>query len=761
MGNEQHFQAIIQNVSDIITTLDADGSIRYVNPSIQPVLGYQAEMITGRKFFEFLHPDDLSKIKSVLTQQSLASKVSLVAELRLLHKDGRWRTFEAAGKNLLDDVNVAGVVVHCRDITGRKQGEAALESINQQLKLAYDQAIIYAEELKEEIKERKRIENALRLVQEELERRVEERTNELSKANIELRQQISEREQIQEALRESEERYALAARGANDGLWDWNLYTDEIYYSPRWKTMLGYREQDITSQPEEWFNRIHPDDIERLRSDIAAHRSGQTSHLQNEHRILHQDGHYRWMLCRGVAVRDATGHPYRIAGSQTDITPRKTFEQQLMHDALHDALTGLPNRAFFMKQLDQVVERTKQNETRLFAVLFLDLDRFKVINDSLGHLIGDQLLKTIAERLKVSVRSADVVARLGGDEFAILLNNITNMAETERVANRIQAELAKPVDLNGHEVFLTASIGITLGNGKYSRSEDLLRDADTAMYGAKVAGRAQHTLFDTTQHTQAMSRLQLEADLWRAVRRHEFKIYYQPIVSLTTGKIAGVEALLRWQHPRWGLMKPQEFIQMAEETGLIVPIGDWVLCTACAQVKEWQMSGYSSLRLAVNISARQFKQGGLLSSIANTLNETELPASMLDLEIIEQTELEDIALILQTLNKLKKLGIQVSVDDFGVGSSLSFLKDFSFNTLKIDRAFINEITTDKAVIVTAIISMARHLNLRVVAEGVETTEQLAFLQGQQCDEMQGYIFSPPLPTEGIEHLLEQERSLSF
>jgi diguanylate cyclase (GGDEF)-like protein/PAS domain S-box-containing protein len=759
--SERRFQAIIENIPDIITTLDTDGYIRYISSSIQRVLGYQVGKITGRNFFEFLHPDDLSKVKSIFIQPDQVSKISLAAELRLLHKDGTWRMFEAIGKNLLDDVNVAGVVVNCRDITGRKQGEAALESINQQLKLAYDQAIIYAEELKEEIKERKRVENTLRLVQEELERRVEERTNDLSKANIELRQQISEREQIQEALRESEERYALAARGANDGLWDWNLHTDKIYYSPRWKAMLGYKECEITKRPEEWFKRVHPDDIEQLRSDIAAHRSGQTSHLQNEHRILHQDGYYRWMLCRGLAVRDAAGQPYRIAGSQTDITPRKTFEQQLLHDALHDALTGLPNRAFFMKQLDQAMERTKQNETCLFAVLFLDLDRFKVINDSLGHLVGDQLLKMIAKRLKVSVRSADVVARLGGDEFAILLNDIADMAETERVANRIQVELAKPVNLNGHEVFLTASIGITLGNGKYRRSEDLLRDADTAMYGAKVAGRAQHTLFDTTQHTRAMSRLQLEADLWRAVRRQEFKIYYQPIVSLATSKVVEVEALLRWQHPRWGLMKPQEFIQMAEETGLIVPIGDWVLYTACTQVKEWQRSGYSSLRLAVNISARQFKQGGLLSSITNTLNETKLPACTLDLEIVEQTELEDIALILQTLDKLKKLGIQVSVDDFGVGSSLSFLKDFSFNTLKIDRAFINDIITDKAAIVTAIISMARHLNLRVVAEGVETTEQLAFLQAQQCDEMQGYIFSPPLPAEDIKHLLEKEWALSI
>lgn len=571
----------------------------------------------------------------------------------------------------------------------------------------------------------------------------------LETSNQELQAGIKALKRTEQTLQESEERYALAARGANDGLWDWNLKTNEIYFSTRWKSMLGCLENEIGNNLSEWFNRVHHSDIEQLKAGIADHLEGRTPHFENEHRILHQDQSYRWMLSRGLAVRSADGKAYRIAGSQTDITDRKRAESQLLHDAFHDALTGLPNRVLFMDRLEQAIERGKRRQDNLFAVLFLDLDRFKVVNDSLGHLIGDQLLMAIARRLEACLRPGDTVARLGGDEFTILLENIYEVKNATQVADRIQQELTLPFNLGGHEVFTGVSIGIALSTTGYDRPEDLLRDADTTMYHAKAQGKGRFEVFDSTMHTKALALLQLETDLRRAIERGDFCLHYQPLVSLNTGRITGFEALVRLVHPERGLVSPAEFIPVAEETGLIVPIGWWVLREACRQMRaiQLQFPASGSLFISVNFSGKQFLQPNLIEQITQILQETGLDACSLGLEITESGLMENAESATIMLKQLRALGVQLFLDDFGTGySSLNYLHHFPINSLKIDRCFINRMgdNGENTEIIRSIVTLAHSLGMNVTAEGVETKAQLAQLTALKCEHAQGYFFSEPV-----------------
>ncbi|MBI2401453.1 MAG: diguanylate cyclase, partial [Gemmatimonadetes bacterium] len=421
---------------------------------------------------------------------------------------------------------------------------------------------------------------------------------------------ITQRKAAEAALRESEERYALAASGATDGIWDWDLRSGVAYFSSRWKGILGYGEDELGRVPDEWLKRIHADDLPRVKVELATHGEARTPHFESEHRLLHKDGTYRWVLVRGLAVRDQQGEAYRMAGSLTDISDRKKAEEQLIHDALHDPLSNLPNRAFFMTLLDRAIKRTRRRSEYLFAVLFVDLDRFKLVNDSLGHGVGDQLLAAISLRLKSCVRPGDVVARLGGDEFTILLEDIRGVNDATRVAERIQAELKEPFIFDGREVFTSASIGIALSTAGHERPEYFLRDADTAMYRAKARGKARYEMFDEAMHARAVAQLQLETDLRRALERGEFRVRYQPIVVLSSGQVTGFEALVRGQDSERGLIAPGEFIPIAEETGLILPIGRWVMEQACKQTREWidRFPEYPDLSISVNLSAKHFQQ---------------------------------------------------------------------------------------------------------------------------------------------------------
>jgi diguanylate cyclase (GGDEF)-like protein/PAS domain S-box-containing protein len=559
-----------------------------------------------------------------------------------------------------------------------------------------------------------------------------------------------ERKRAEVALRESEERYALASQGANDGLWDWDMRTSRIYFSPRWKSMLGYEEEEIGELPSEWFDRVHPDDRLVLKAEISAHQGGGTPNFKSEHRMLHKDGIYRWVLSRGIAVRHVSGEAYRMAGSQSDITARKLAERRLQHDAFHDALTGLPNRALFLDRLGMVIAHARRRGGHPYSVLFLDLDRFKNVNDSLGHHVGDELLVAVARRLESLLRPGDSVSRLGGDEFAILLDDVIDGTQATRVAQRVNRELARPFNLRGHEVFVTMSLGIALGSScDYERPEDVLRDADTAMYRAKAAGKDRHALFDRKMHDRAVAILQLENDLRRAIERQEFEIHYQPIVSLTSGKLDAFEALLRWHHPVRGLLHPETFISIAEDTGLIVPIGWWVLREACRQLAEWQ-SLYPrgrSVPVSVNISGKQFMQLDLIKRVKKILRETQVQTGSLHLEMTESTIMDHGEAALAKLSQLRDLGVKLYIDDFGTGySSLSYLHRLPMDALKIDRSFINYAgdSGGRSEIVHTIVTLARTLGMGVAAEGIETAEQVSRLRGLSCQYGQGYFFSKPI-----------------
>jgi diguanylate cyclase (GGDEF)-like protein/PAS domain S-box-containing protein len=553
-------------------------------------------------------------------------------------------------------------------------------------------------------------------------------------------------------LRESEERYALAVRAANDGIWDWNLKTNEIYYSSRWKEMLGCREDEVGPTSNEWFKRVHPDDYKQVQANLVAHLKGLTPHFECEYRIQHSNGSYFWVLSRGLAVRDAKGTAYRMAGSQSDINARKLAEQRLAHDAVHDALTGLPNRLLFLDRLQNRLDRTKRNSNDLFAVMFIDLDRFKVVNDSLGHSVGDQLLVTVATRLKHCLRPEDTVSRLGGDEFAVLLDSVNGIGDARQVADRIKGQLRTTTLLGTIERSPSASIGIVIFNPHYSSAGELLRDADSAMYYAKSLGGNQHQVFDSAMHINAVDLIQLEGELKRAVERKEWLVYYQPIISLKSGKPVGAEALVRWQHPQRGVLSPKDFIQVAEDTGLILPIGDYVLRAACMQARAWREAGRPHFWVSVNISARQFQEKDLVEKVTRVLSETGLPSEGLRLEITETLAIQDMKYTMRLMKELNELGVYTSLDDFGTGySSLSYLKQFPLKVLKIDRSFINDIQPNQKdeSIVTAIIAMARSFNLEVVAEGVEKDEQLTFLRSQMCDSVQGFLLSRPMPAEDL------------
>jgi diguanylate cyclase (GGDEF)-like protein/PAS domain S-box-containing protein len=589
------------------------------------------------------------------------------------------------------------------------------------------------------ITEAKKAEQSLRMAHDDLERRVYERTAELTQAIA--------------ALRESEERYSLAVLGANDGLWDWNLQSGEIFYSSRWKSMLGYDDTEISNKPMEWFNKIHPEDIERVKADINGHLEVKTPQFQSEFRMLHKDGNYRWMLTRGVALRDERG-TYRMAGSQTDITERKTAEEQLLHDAFYDVLTNLPNRALFLDRLTSAGARSRAHAERgkndFFAVLFLDLDRFKVINDSLGHALGDQLLISLAKRLQSCLRPGDTVARLGGDEFTILVEDILDVRDAIKVAERIQKELQLPFRLDGRDIFTSVSIGIAISSAEYERDVDLLRDADTAMYRAKEKGKSRYEVFDKSMHGRALTLLQLETDLRRAVERNEFRIFYQPIVTLSDAKIVGFEALVRWQHPERGLLSPEEVIPIAEETGLIIPIGYAVLRDACREMnglhKEFQITPF----LSVNISGKQFSQKDLVDQLRSILEDTGFDREHLKLEITESIIMDDIEFASSLLQKLKELQVQLLIDDFGTGySSLGYLHKFPIDTLKIDRGFVSSSEGENWEIVRTIISLAHNMGMDVIAEGVETEHQKDILLSLGCEKGQGFLFSKPLDSAGI------------
>jgi diguanylate cyclase (GGDEF)-like protein/PAS domain S-box-containing protein len=528
-----------------------------------------------------------------------------------------------------------------------------------------------------------------------------------------------------------------------------------VWLNARAAEMVGCTPSELVGGS--FLDFVYPPDLPVVRAKAESKEPYVVRAVRRDGQVVHLEVHQRAVEIDGQQL---------ISGAVLDVTVRGKAEaaerEKLLHDAFHDALTGLPNRALFLDRLEHRLALEKRRHKTSFSVLVLDIDRFKVINDSLGHVRGDELLVEVARRLQSSLRPGDTVARLSGDEFTILLEDVATAADARKVADRLREELKVPFWLGTHEVFSGASIGIAHGSASYAHPEDILRDADTALYRAKAQGRGRCVEFDASMHDRAVELLELETALRRALERREFELHYQPVVSLESGQITGAEALIRWKHPERGLVPPMEFIPLAEETGLIVEIGAWVLREACRQMKEWQdRLGQPGLEVGVNLSSRQFQAPGLVAEVAEVLRATGLSPRSLRLEVTESLLMDKHPNVAQTMTELRAMGVRIDLDDFGTGySSLSYLHQFPIDTLKIDRSFIQRIgATDDAVeIVNTILALASSLDMEVVAEGVETQQQLDLLRQMHCSYAQGYHLSRPVAAPAFETLVGTGRS---
>ena len=588
-------------------------------------------------------------------------------------------------------------------------------------------------------------------------------TRQAEEQTVKLRSELVSRIHTERNLRASQERYLLAARGTNDGIWDWDLENRAIYFAPRWKEMLGFAEDEIGARLDEWLSRVHPEDSARLRAQLdACMKSGGSNDFISEHRVCHKDGSWRWMLNRAVVLRSPEGTALRIAGSQSDVTKNKAF----------DSLTTLPNRVLFVESVAKALELRKNGAIPPFSVMFIDLDNFKDVNDSLGHSAGDQLLIEVARRLENTVRthsesrrSACVVARLGGDEFAALIGDVSNHREAVALAAEIQQAVSRRFVLQSNTIATGASIGIALWHQACETPEEMLQDADTAMYRAKKLGRARAVVFDAAMRAETLNRIELTGDLRLALASGELIVNYQPIFRLSethsgsTGhRLRGFEALARWRHPSRGLVMPRDFIPVAEETGLIVPLGDIVLREACTRMKRWHelYPQQTPPDLAVNLSPSQLRDPNLVQRIAAVLAETGFDPRHLKLEITEAVRIHDFPPVLASVNALKEMGIALEIDDFGTGySCLSWLPTLRCKSLKIDYSFVTGMMHDvhSLEIIRAIIGLARNLKMNVIAEGIETKMQLDVLRSLGCRLGQGFYLARPLSAEDTERMI--------
>ena len=566
--------------------------------------------------------------------------------------------------------------------------------------------------------------------------------------------------QNKEYLSQNQERYSLAMQASNDGLWDWDLKTNKILYSDRWKEMLGFNDDEISDTADEWLSRVHPEDHDRVRASIDAYLEGTTSNFEIEYRIRHFSDNYLWMMAKGLAIRTSDGRATRFAGSQTDVSERKSNEEQMIHDALHDTLTSIPNRTLLLDRIRQSLVRRKRYPKTSFAIIFIDLDRFRLVNESLGHIHGDELLQLISARLKETIPIGDTVARLGGDEFSILLQDINSVRDVEVIAKDIQNLFSKPFFLGDREVFASASMGIAHSDNDYKTPEEILRDAELAMYRAKREGKSQSIVFQPQFRQSSLSPIDLDTDLRRALDRDEMELHYQPIISMRDRTISGFEALLRWSHRSRGVISPNEFIPLAEETGLIYDLGQWVLGKACKQIAAWNKSKKKEdqLEISINLSSRQFSDPNLVEGIVENIEKSGFDAEFLKIEITESALMQNAQRSVSMLNQLKDLNIKVCVDDFGTGySSLSYLHTFPIDTLKIDRSFVHDMSRNfrNMEIIRTIIMLAHNLKLDVIAEGVETGEQDAQLSALGCQFAQGFYFSRPINSSDAALLIQQ------
>lgn len=570
-------------------------------------------------------------------------------------------------------------------------------------------------------------------------------------------------------LTKSRETLADAQRLAGLSSWEWDLESNIVYWSKEIYARFGVPEDSVNSNSDSFWNLIHPDDRDAVKEAFVAAIKAEKPYNQ-DYRIVLPNGATQIIHVQGRTEYDLDGRALRMHGTIQDITERKRTEEQIRHLAFYDSLTSLPNRMLFREQLNQALQSARR-EDRYVAILFLDLDNFKRVNDTLGHTIGDLLLQDVGARLAQCIRAEDslarspsaqphlTVARLGGDEFTVLLGRIANTQDAAKVAQRILDSLSESIVVDGHELFVSASIGIAVYPFDGEDTETLIKNADAAMYHAKNDGRSRYHFYNPSMNASALEKLNLERSLRKALDRDEFVLYFQPLVHGMSGEIIGNEALLRWRHPERGLIAPGEFIPLAEETGLIVPIGQWVIESACKQNVQWQQAGLPSVPVMVNLSTIQFHDPKLVSKVEEVLRETGLDSKYLTLELTESMLMQDSEHNITTLLELRRLGVGLAIDDFGTGfSSLNYLKRFPVDHLKIDQSFVRDITQDlgNSAIALAIIALARSLNLGVVAEGVETMEERDFLRSNGSPDMQGYLFCQPQPAELITVLWRQK-----
>jgi diguanylate cyclase (GGDEF)-like protein/PAS domain S-box-containing protein len=562
-----------------------------------------------------------------------------------------------------------------------------------------------------------------------------------------------------EAARRSEQRYALAAAGSNDGLWDWDVTTDTLYCSDRWKLMIGLSPQDTSvSSVDAWLNLVEDEDKQGVWQALRAHLTGLRSHFEHEYRMRHADGSITWVLCRGIAVRDEAGHALRLAGSQTDITEQRRIRDSLAQAARHDPLTDLPNRTLFRELLQRAIAQNTRAPFKSYAVLYIDLDGFKLVNDTHGHVVGDRFLKAIGERLQSQLRPGDALARLGGDEFAVLTENFANPADVRTITERLQRALAEPFPVSGLQLRGAASIGIVIGDPRQRSVDAVLRDADIAMYRAKAAGRGGYELFDPAMHASDLRRLTLETELRRAVEQNDFTVFYQPIVQLPSGRITGLEALVRWVRADGRVAQPSEFITVAEETGLIVQLTYQVLREACHQMAAWQQMFSRPLDLSVNISSKLFTRPEFIDQVAGAIAASGLLPGTLRLEIPESVLIEHSDVVDHNFERLRRIKVAVHLDNFGSGySSLSYLQRYRVDALKLDKSLVARMGTPaNDDVASVIMKLARALGMGLIAEGVETAAHADQLRALDCEYAQGYLFSAPLAASDVAPLLAKE-----
>lgn len=802
--SEERYRNLFENANDVIYVHDLKGNYLSMNHAVERVFGYTQEEAARLNVAQIVAPDHLSMVGEKLSRKLHGSEKETSYELDCVRKDGTRLTLEVSSTVISENGAPVAIQGIARDVTERKSAEEAIRESENRYRDLFENAndLIYTHDLSGNFTSLNRAgeritgytrDEALtmnitqvvapgsladarrmtakkiaadvsttydidilskdgRLVSLELSTRLIYQKGKAAAVQG-IGRDITERRRQDEALKSSELRYRQLGEGIFHQVWTAEPDGTIDYINKRTLEYFAREKEQLTS--EEWLKMVHPDDLEECRRRWA-HSTKTGEIYEVEFRLRRHDGVYRWHKACATCGRDRDGRVTKWFGTNTDIDDQKQSEEKLNYFARHDTLTDLPNRAEFMNHLRTAIDRAGSNRAAKFAVLFLDLDRFKVINDSLGHLVGDELLKQIGERLQKNIRPGDVVARLGGDEFTILLNRTGDVDEVIQVAERVQRNLSQAFDIDGVEVFTSASIGIILSDDIARQPEDFLRDADAAMYRAKEAGKARYEIFDREMHARNLNQLELETDLRRAVDRNEFELYYQPIVDLRTGTAKEFEALIRWNHPRYGLVGPNEFIGAAEESGMIVRIGNWIIREACRQLAEWQRLSPEPLSVSVNLSAKQLMHPSLLEHVGGVLRETGLETKQLKIEVTESTVMEHRDRSMSVLNQLSDLGVSLSTDDFGTGySSLSYLQQFPFERLKIDRSFIDRMCESEksAAIVKTILMLGENLGIEAVAEGIETERQLESLLNFGCRLGQGYLFARPMKTADALYIL--------